>query len=114
MAHSFGVNTGSYRTLFPFFLIIAVLLLLVWRLVVQPNLSAPSKKCPDGTSPYWIQAGDTCWEVSRKHGWTMDKFREGNPNVKCDPLMPGTSVCLPPETAAAKWQTKPKPKQIRR
>jgi hypothetical protein len=87
---------GSYRTLFPFFLIIAVVLLLVWRLIVSPGLSTPTRKCPEGTSSYWVQPGDNCWEISRKNGWSLDKFKEINPTVFCDPLMPGTSVCLPP------------------
>jgi len=90
------VNMGSYRTLFPFFLIIAVVLLLIWRLILSPGLSTPTKKCPEGTSSYWIQPGDNCWELSRQHGWTLDKFKEANPKVVCDPIMPGTSVCLPP------------------
>jgi hypothetical protein len=91
-----SINMGSYRTLFPFFLIIAVVLLLIWRLIVSPGLSTPTKKCPEGTSSYWAQPGDNCWEISRKNGWSLDKFKEINPTVVCDPLMPGTSVCLPP------------------
>ncbi|KAF9561615.1 hypothetical protein CPC08DRAFT_425331 [Agrocybe pediades] len=96
-------STSPYRSLFPFFLIIAVSLLLIWRLLLSPNLtSSPQKRCPEGTSVHWIQPGQTCWEVSRQHGWTLDKFREANPKVVCDPLMPGTSVCLPPSPAKAK------------
>ena len=95
MAES-SINMGSYRTLFPFFLIIAVVLLLIWRLIVSPGLSATTRKCPEGTSSYWAQPGDSCWEISRKNGWSLDKFEEVNPTVVCDPLMPGTSVCLPP------------------
>jgi len=91
-----SINMGSYRTLFPFFLIIAVVLLLVWRLIVSPGLSTPTKKCPEGTSSYWAQPGNNCWELSRKNGWSLDKFKEINPTVECDPLMPGTSMCLPP------------------
>jgi len=90
------VNVGSYRTLFPFFLIIVVVLLLIWRLILSPGLSTPAKKCPEGTSSYWAQPGDSCWEVSQEHRWSMDKFKEANPKVVCDPLMPGTALCLPP------------------
>jgi len=95
---SIKINPSAYRTLFPFFLIIAVVLLLVWRLIVSPALSsnAPTtKKCPEGTSSHWIQPGDNCWELARANGWTLEKFKEVNPKVVCDPLTPGTSVCLP-------------------
>ena len=96
MAGHSKINISSYRTLFPFFLIIAVVLLLIWRLVISPGLSTPTKKCPEGTSSYWVQPGENCWEISRKNGWSLEKFKEINPNTVCDPLMPGTSVCLPP------------------
>lgn len=100
MVQPLRVNVGSYRTLFPFFLIIAVILLLIWRLILSPGLSTPTKKCPEGTSSYWVQPGDNCWEVARERGWTMDKFKEANPKVVCEPLMPGTSLCLPPSKNA--------------
>jgi len=98
------LTNSPYRTLFPFFLIIAVVLLLIWRLILSPSLfsppsSASSRKCPeiDGaqTSSQWIQPGDNCWELAKQNGWTLDKFKEANPKVNCDPLIPGTSVCLP-------------------
>ena len=97
MARNAGVRIDSIRSLFPFFLIIAVVLLLVWRLVVSPGLWTPAKVCPEGTSPHWIRPGESCWELSRQHGWSLEKFKEANPKVVCDPLIPGTSVCLPPQ-----------------
>lgn len=90
---------GAYRTLFPFFLIIAVVLLLMWRLLISPNLSSPpptAKKCPEGTVSRWVQPGDSCWELARESGWSMERFKEVNARVACDALMPGTSVCLAP------------------
>ncbi|PPQ84056.1 hypothetical protein CVT26_013949 [Gymnopilus dilepis] len=113
------ISRSSYRTLFPFFLIIAVCLLLIWRLILSPSLYAlnhPSsssgglanmnyKKCPEGTVSRWVQPGDTCWELARKEGWTVERFREVNgfttgasangKGGECERLMPGMSVCLP-------------------
>lgn len=97
------ITAQSYRTLFPFFLLIAVVLLLIYRLILSPSLfpssshsaySAPS--CPDGTSPYFIQPGDSCWEVAIRRGWNLERFKEANVDIKCDKLMPGTTVCVPP------------------
>ena len=91
---------SAYRSLFPFFLIIAVLLLLVWRLLVQPSLSSPvvtPKRCPEGTASHWIQPGQSCWELSHERGWSLAQFKEANPKVNCEPLLPGTTVCLPPD-----------------
>jgi len=89
-------NTSAYRTIFPFFLLIAVVLLLIWRLVVHPTSSAPPPPpCPDKTTPYWIKSGDSCWEVARVHGCSLEQFKAINPKVECDKLMPGRRVCLP-------------------
>jgi len=44
---------------------------------------------------HWVQPGDNCWELARANGWTLEKFKEVNPKIVCESLMPGTSVCLP-------------------
>ncbi|KAK0500953.1 hypothetical protein EDD18DRAFT_1146728 [Armillaria luteobubalina] len=72
-------NPSAYRTLFPFFLIIAVVLLL-------------------GMQAYWVQAGDSCWEIATKNGYTLEQLQGWNPKVECEVLMPGTTVCLPGES----------------
>jgi hypothetical protein len=97
MAHKSNVNTSAYRTLFPFFLLIAGVLLLVWRLVLSPSFSfAPAKMCPKPqTAPYLIQPGDTCWEVSKAHGCSVEELKELNTKVQCDKLLPGSVVCVP-------------------
>ncbi|KAH6916597.1 hypothetical protein BKA70DRAFT_305852 [Coprinopsis sp. MPI-PUGE-AT-0042] len=88
--------SSAYRPLFPFFLIIAVFLLLVWRLILEPNIVTGNPRCPEGTAIYYIQPGDSCWDVARGHGIGLDRFKELNPKVQCEPLAPGVSVCVPP------------------
>ncbi|KAG8219294.1 carbohydrate-binding module family 50 protein [Butyriboletus roseoflavus] len=91
-----ALRGGAYRTLFPFFLIIAVILLLIWRLAFSPTLAAPAP-CPSTTIPYIIQPGDNCWEIARRYNSTLDKFRIVNPKVVCSDLHPGDRVCVPDE-----------------
>ncbi|KAG6897094.1 hypothetical protein C0992_004178 [Termitomyces sp. T32_za158] len=86
---------AAYRTIFPFFLVIGVLLLLAWRLLISPVLSTPPSACPFNTTIYWVQPGDSCWEIGRMHGCGLEKLREINPGLDCAALMPGTTVCLP-------------------
>ncbi|RDB19369.1 hypothetical protein Hypma_013425 [Hypsizygus marmoreus] len=88
-------NNGAYRTLFPFFLIIAVVLLLVWRLILSPGISSPTNVCPKRTTGYWVEPGDSCWDISKAHGCSLEEFKELNQKVDCSALMPGTTVCLP-------------------
>ncbi|KAK2462859.1 hypothetical protein APHAL10511_005057 [Amanita phalloides] len=110
MAHKTDINASAYRTLFPFFLLIAAVLLLVWRLVLSPTLStAPGKLCPKPhTVPYLVQPGDTCWEISKAQGCSLEELKEVNAKVHCDKLMPGNIVCVPGE------QVKVKPAKLRR
>jgi len=89
------VNTAAYRTLFPFFLLIAVVLLLIYRLIVAPATSGRPSACPgEGTTAYWVQPGDSCWDIARAHGYTPEVLMKDNPGLNCEPLMPGTTVCL--------------------
>ncbi|KAH7920941.1 carbohydrate-binding module family 50 protein [Leucogyrophana mollusca] len=86
---------SAYRTIFPFFLIIAVVLLLVWRLAFSPTHAPPP--CPTTTLPYLVKSGDTCWDIANRHNSSLEKFRIVNPKVNCDKLMPGERVCVPEE-----------------
>ncbi|KAJ7213484.1 hypothetical protein GGX14DRAFT_618800 [Mycena pura] len=88
-------TAGAYRTLFPFFLLIGIFLLLVWRLVLSPGLAAPKPACPDGSARYLVEPGDTCWEIARVHGCSLDDLKKLNDKVECERLMPGMTVCLP-------------------
>ena len=89
-------SSGSpYRMLFPFFLIIIVVLLLVWRLVVSPGL-IPVKyaKCPEGSSRVVVVAGDTCWRIAEAHGCGLEALRKVNAKLACERLMPGDQICV--------------------
>lgn len=95
--------TSPYRTLFPFFLLIAVVLLLVFRLVRSP---APVKTpeatlCPGSSEVYTIKPGDTCWAFTRSKHCTLEDLKNLNPTLECDRLMPGNTLCLPAERPAA-------------
>jgi len=90
---------NPYRTLFPFFLVIAVVLLLVWRLVLLPT-HKPPPPCPERTLPYRIQSGDTCWDIVNQHNSSLEKLKNANPKTNCDKLIPGERLCVPEETLA--------------
>ncbi|KAG6330162.1 hypothetical protein ID866_8926 [Astraeus odoratus] len=89
-----ALRGGSYRTLFPFFLIISVILLLVWRLVLLPTRARPVP-CPSTTTEYFIQPGDTCYDIALRHKTSLDKFLIVNPQTDCNSLMPGDRNLTP-------------------
>ncbi|KAI0321270.1 hypothetical protein OF83DRAFT_359706 [Amylostereum chailletii] len=90
-------HESPYRMMFPFFLGVIVVLLLVWRLIVAPSMSnrQPVPSCPPGSSPSVVVAGDTCWAISEAHGCALDAFLKLNPQLECDRLRPGDRVCVP-------------------
>ncbi len=57
----------------------------------------PSIKCPPGTTPYEIRAGDTFYSIARRVGITVDALIESNPGVNPDRLQVGQIICVPPQ-----------------
>ncbi|KAJ7589512.1 hypothetical protein C8J56DRAFT_938779 [Mycena floridula] len=86
---------SPYRTLFPFFLVIGVILLSVWRFVLNPGFAPPPRPCPDHSVAYMVAPGDSCWAISNAHGKTVEELQGLNPTLVCQNLMPGSTVCLP-------------------
>ncbi|KAJ8085155.1 hypothetical protein PM082_003939 [Marasmius tenuissimus] len=106
-----SARTGAYRTIFPFFLIIAVVLLLVLR-AVSPQSSRPvTPECvhSDESLVQTIRSGDTCWGICEdswgKHGEDtgkcLEKLIEENKlqnegrGINCDRLVAGQGICVP-------------------
>ncbi|KAJ3757081.1 hypothetical protein EV360DRAFT_46767 [Lentinula raphanica] len=95
LAFRHRVNTNAYRTLAPFFLLIGVVILLVWKFAFY-EWSPPADPCPsNSTVPYMVQPGDYCWEIARAHNCTLEELQSLNPEVNCDLIRPGNIVCLP-------------------
>ncbi|KAI0370075.1 hypothetical protein BV20DRAFT_967084 [Pilatotrama ljubarskyi] len=88
---------NAYRMILPFFLIIAVVLLLVFRLVHSSTPANPPETilCPGGTEAYHIVRGDTCWALSQARGCTVQDILDVNQELNCEALRLGQAVCLP-------------------
>ncbi|TFY51031.1 hypothetical protein EVG20_g11202 [Dentipellis fragilis] len=91
------VSDSSYRMLFPFFLIVIVVLLLVLRVFVFPHSSSHDTVvlCPKGSTASTIVAGDTCWDIAEAHGCKLDDIMKLNPALQCEALKPGNKICVP-------------------
>lgn len=91
------MNSQAYRTLFPFFMMILVVLLLVWRLAAP--FSHPSEPevsfCTGKTHAYRVEAGDTCWDIAQANKFPLKELMEANRGLDCDKLTPGEIICLP-------------------
>ncbi|KAJ8475054.1 hypothetical protein ONZ51_g6799 [Trametes cubensis] len=93
---------SAYRVLLPFFLIIAAVLLLVFRLVHASTPGDPPEpiQCPGTNEAYTVVRGDTCWGLSQARGCTVQDILDINQGLKCEALQPGEDICLPPVHAA--------------
>jgi len=85
----------SWRYLAPFFLLVCLFLLLVFRLM-RGGSSDPSAgvKCQDSYMPYTITNGDTCWNIAQKHGMEVGQLQQSNPGLNCDPLHLDVVICV--------------------
>ena len=83
----------DWRYMAPFFLLIALFLLLVWRFF-GPSLSF-SSSCPDESEAYRVAKGDTCWDIANSHNVSLEEFLRANQGLACERLRPGQKVCLP-------------------
>lgn len=81
--------------MFPFVLLVAVTLLLVFRLVGPIHTQPSTKACPEGSSDYYIKSGDTCWQISKTYGCGLDRMLDVNSGLNCDTLRVGQKICVP-------------------
>ncbi|EJD03795.1 LysM-domain-containing protein [Fomitiporia mediterranea MF3/22] len=87
-------NRDAWRQLLPFFLIIAVFLLLVFRL--SPSFIKPRQiSCPEHSRPMVVKSGDTCWDIAQEYGTSLENLRSINPHINCSTLKPGQRMCVP-------------------
>jgi LysM domain len=91
-------SKSAWRQLAPFLLIIGVVMLLLLKYFSPFSYMAhPGPlQCGEGLVRYDAQTGDSCWSIADRHGWHLDNFDQANPRVNCDPLLPGTILCVPP------------------
>lgn len=57
-----------------------------------------SNRCPQGTTPYTIRAGDTFFLIARRYGISLDELLRANPGVDPDRLYVGQIICVPSGT----------------
>ncbi|KAL0571615.1 hypothetical protein V5O48_010349 [Marasmius crinis-equi] len=99
-----SARTGAYRTLFPFFLIIVVVLLLVFR-AVSPSTEPAQPPCahPDKTVKRFVRSGDSCWSICENNWGGKDTnkclealIEENKPRgLDCSKLSIGAEICVP-------------------
>lgn len=76
------------------------LLGLFWYLHVSASSDddgevVPELICPDENVVYSVEKGDSCWDLAKDRGISVDDVLDLNPKLDCDTLKFGTEICLP-------------------
>lgn len=51
--------------------------------------------CKGYDRAYRVQVGDTCWDIGRRYGVSVEQLKEANPGLECQLLTPTEIICLP-------------------
>lgn len=60
-------------------------------------VAVPPVECPEGSTAYIVQAGDTFYSIARKFGVTVNDLEAANPGVDPTGLLIGQRICVPTE-----------------
>lgn len=82
----------DWRYLAPWFVIVAVVLLLLFR-YINSSTQAPLE-CGEGMENYVVAKGDSCWKIANDRGWSVEGLREANGGLDCEKLVPGDQLCV--------------------
>ncbi|KKM09915.1 hypothetical protein SY88_16290 [Clostridiales bacterium PH28_bin88] len=66
----------------------------IGQVICIPGM-APPDRCPPGSTPYVIRAGDTFFSLARRFGTTVEAIMAANPGVDPDRLQIGQVICIP-------------------
>ena len=57
--------------------------------------SKPHFECPDGGKVYYVQKGDSCWEIAMKYCENnLEELMSLNKDMNCDNLQTGDGICV--------------------
>ena len=76
----------------PFFLLISVFLLLVFRFLY---VGSTPLQCGDGLEMHRVSKGDTCWQIAADGGTTVEELNRVNEGLDCARLVVGKDLCVP-------------------
>jgi LysM repeat protein len=79
----------------PFFLLVSVSLLALFRFLGSPGQAPKSLVCPENSAGYLVKPGDSCWAISNERGATVADLLKLNQGMDCNRLKAGREICVP-------------------
>lgn len=89
-------ESEAWRYMLPFFLLVVVFLLALYRFLGSAESDAPIPLvCPENSVRYLIKAGDSCWAIANDRGATVADLTRLNQDIDCSLLKVGREICAP-------------------
>jgi hypothetical protein len=88
-------NNEAWRMMLPFFLMVAVFLLLVFYILTPSMSRTPGIACTEHSQPYTVQPGDSCWKIATDHSISVEDLLSFNLGTDCTRLEVGKEICVP-------------------
>lgn len=102
-------DRAAWRYMLPFFVLVGLFLVFVFRITHSSRSGDdsggpgagdrtggiwPNPRCAEGHDVYAIVRGDTCWDIAKNWGITVDELRDANQDLKCEALEVGRKICV--------------------
>jgi LysM repeat protein len=87
-------NSEAWRYLLPFFLLVSVCLLSLFRFL-GPTATPTPLVCAGNSVRYLVQPGDSCWAIANGHGVSVADLVRLNQGMECSLLKAGSEICVP-------------------
>jgi len=87
-------NDAAWRYMLPFFLLVSVALLALFRYVGSASTPTPLI-CGDNSIPYLVKLQDSCWAIANDRGATVADLEMLNQGIDCSLLHAGSEICVP-------------------
>ncbi|KAH8757046.1 LysM-domain-containing protein [Hyaloscypha finlandica] len=84
----------DWRYILPFFLLVSVVLLALFRLLGSAAAPTPLV-CPRNSIQYLVKSGDSCWAIANDHSATVADLLTLNHGLDCRLLKAGSELCVP-------------------
>jgi hypothetical protein len=88
-------NSEAWRYLLPFFVLVSVVLLALFRFLGSASPTPLPLVCAEKSVRHVVKSGDSCWAIANDRGATVADLTRLNQGLDCNLLKSGREICVP-------------------